>query len=421
MRAPHLFGMWQDLNSGGGRRVTDHRKRESPAKRLMRTPAAFAGAMNWTLRNLPKYYTAHAAGRLPAVKKAIQRLATDVASLPIQIETRGPDEWQPVEDTDAEARIVTNRWTAYETADLGVEKIMRSLALYGIAAVIVQRSGADLANLHVVDPRDVTRTRTDTSAGAPVVTKVQGREVPRGRLALWYWEPPEDRVTVRPPLAECWPAVRAGLAATAFAGGYFDVASVGRLVLKPPIDDPANVQRRLKQQDDDDDERRKDGRANQVLKPGWDAMIVPVEGRDVVTDMRRFAVEEVCRMLGPPQPMLDLLDRATYSNIAEARRDYQQSIVATWGRKIGAELSRALWPDGTRRLSIRVEDSTIYERKDRLEANQVAIFSGQLTQDEAREREGLLPHDTDESKALARTPVIQWPHGGSPPPGVSNA
>lgn len=397
------------------RRPLTGKRQQRAANKLV--VADFPHQLDWTLRQLPRYYSARAAGRLPAVKKAIQRLATDVASLPMIVEQRGADGlWTPVDPTDPEARLITERWTTYETAALGVERVMRGLALHGIAAVIVGRGPeGELAQLLVVDPRDVTRQRVDTNPGAPITTFVAGKPTPRGRLALWYWEPAEDGVSVRPPLAECWPAVRAGLAATAFAGGYFDLASVGRLVLKPPQHSPPDaaqglIRKEVQKQDDDGDERRKAARGIiHVLDPGWDALIVPVEGRDVVIDMRKFAVEEVSRILGPPQPMLDHLDRATYSNIAQARRDYLESIISTWGRKIGSELTRAIWPHGERRVSIRVEDATIYSRSERLAANQIAIFSGQMTQDEARAREGLEPAGTDESAALARTPTIPWP------------
>ena len=370
----------------------------------------FEQALATTLKALPRYYSPHVAMQLPAVQKAVARLSSDVASLPIVVEDRIGDEWERASIEDPEVRIVTEQWRPYESAALGVERIVRSLMLHGFACVNTLREGVQLAELVVEDPRDVERQpRQGFGAQAEIVTMVQGAETPRGRLAIWYWSPPEDRFSRYAPLQQGWNAVRAGLAATVFAAGYWDVAALGRILLKPPLDSPQQPARGVAKQDKDDDERRSEGRLDKTVLPrGWDVVIVPAEGRDAVGEMRTFAVREVSRLMGPPTVLLDDMDNSSYNNIKTSRTDYVTAFVASWARKIGVELTRAIWPSGNRRMRLVVDESTLYSFHERMIAYKEAIFAGVMSQNEARAREGMELVDTEEANALARTTTIPW-------------
>ena len=386
-------------------------------RQAQKVAVGFEQALATTLKQLPKWYRPEIAMQLPAVQKAVSRLSNDVASLPIVVEDRVDDEWVKASDGDEnepggrEVRIVTEQWRPFESAALGVERVVRDLMLYGFACVNTIREGVQLRELVVEDPRDVERVpREGFGAMTPIDTLIQGVKVERGRIAVWYWSPPVDRFTRYPPLERGWNAVRAGLAATVFAAGYWDVAALGRILLKPPLDSPQQPARGVAKQDKDDDERRSEGRLDKTVLPrGWDVVIVPAEGRDAVGEMRAFAVREVSRLLGPPTVLLDDMDNSSYNNIKTSRTDYVTAFVSAWARKIGTELSRTIWPSGNRRMRLVVDQSALYSYHERILAYRDAINSGQLTMNEARKKEGEELIDTPEANALARTPMIPWP------------
>ena len=402
--------MWNPFRrDGAATRGTKLRMPQDPAD---------VGYASTILANLPVEYSVYSANQFPAVKKAVQRLSGDVSSLPISVEYRDGDQWLPVDQDDAEAQIVGHRWRPYQTAQLGIEVVMRSLALHGIAAVEVMTNEREaFEGLLVHDPRQVSRIRSDVTPGAPVETQVLGRVIPRGRLALLYWEPPFDEVTVRAPLADCWGAIRAGLAAMLYSAHYVENGMVGRVFLKPSESQAASAGQRGQREAQDKYEKlaksqRLMGRGERILTPGMDVAFGPGGSADALDGMERRAVEQVSRILGPPAPMLDNLERATYSNIREARKDYVNAIVARWADKIGKELSRAIWPGGERRVRLSVEESALMSRMERAQALQVGIFSGVISQNEAREHEGLEKSDDEGADQLIRSPTYMPPMTG---------
>ena len=88
----------------------------------------------------PEAFTVGAAYKHPAVAAAVNVLATRVSAQPLRLEQRANDGWETVPDTDPEARIVTSRWDAYENVETGVERILRSMLLYGSGAAYVERN-----------------------------------------------------------------------------------------------------------------------------------------------------------------------------------------------------------------------------------------------------------------------------------------
>ena len=376
---------------------------EAKAARAKRLFEGWAGDYGYVLGRIPEAYSLPWAMRLPAVQKAVTRISNDVSTLPCVVEEMQAGEWQEVPAEDPEVRIVTDAWSRYETRERGLKMLVRAVLLKGMGVVLVERDGVQLAGLVTLDPADVSRHNVGGMVQYrigfdPAFPEIEpGVIVPNGRLAAVDWAPPFDRVSVTPPLALGWQAIRAGLAATAFASGYYLRGGGARVLFQPPtLDEATSVadtgQEGKRLVEEENAARRKLGMVDGFIPRGWEVTVVPSDGERFLTQSRADAVLEVSRILGPPPPMLDSTLTNTFSNVGELKRTYVQSVLGDWAGTIGRELSRAIWPSGFRRVTLKVEESQFLTRLERYQAHALALNrKGWLSPNEVREMEGFQP------------------------------
>ena len=115
---------------------------------------------------------------------------------------------------------------------------------------------------------------------------------------------------------------------------------------------------------------------------------------------REFTIVEIARMYRIPKMYLQDYSGNAYSNVTEARRALLTQCLLPWIKRFEQALERDLL-QGERGLKIKF-DTREYMRADTMEryqAYEVAIRSGLLTVNEAREMEGLPP--------VANKPVVE--------------
>ena len=312
---------------------------------------------------------------------ALQTMSERLARLPRVVEDWDGGKWVAAKpDADEEADVLTRRWSPFEPAGTGLFLLMRSIVLWGWGVVLVVRERGEVRGLRVLNPEKLERNE---ASGAVRIT--YGLDVlERGDLAVLEWNPSLDRVEVVPPLATCWPAVRAGMAANAFAGGYYERGGQGNTIYE--AQGVGGSQARVsKDVWDEEDRMRRDGRRSVVLPPGYRARMMSGNMREAdVGNIVLTAKQAVCDVLGVPSVLLNDPTASTFSNKEVASLDFARGTLASWADRIADELSLACWPQGGRRLRFDLEYATSESRGVRIKASVELVNAGVISVDECR-------------------------------------
>lgn len=152
----------------------------------------------------------------------------------------------------------------------------------------------------------------------------------------------------------------------------------------------------------------------QALKRHWDAVhggdgqggIAVLQGGDEYQqvmlslvdsqfhELRRFAVEEICRVFRVPPVIAGDMSRAVWRNVESLGRQYLTNCIEPWLTEFEAAFSRVLIDPEEREVrTVKFEtaDLTKADTVARANANRTASGGAWLTPNEIREREGLPP------------------------------
>ena len=362
----------------------------------------------------PRRYSPYAAIGFPPVVGCLQTISERLSRLPRVVERRRGERW--VEVDDAESDVVVRMWGPTEPAGLGLFMLMKSIVLWGWGVVLIRRgAGMRVAGLRVLNPENLGRNE----ASGSVKYTFGVAELDRSDLAVLEWSPALDRVEVIPPLAPCWPAVRAGMAANAWAGGYYERGASGQLLYEAQ-GASAGQARVSKDVWAEEDRMREEGRRSLILPPGYRAR--PVSGNMREADVGNIvltAKQAVCDVLGVPSVLLNDPSASTFSNKQTASLDFARGTLASWAERIGEELSLACWPDGSRRMRFDLEFATSDDRMDRVTATVALVNAGIVSVDEARLSEDFeaLGGDYAKPRPPAFGQIAVTPPGGNVPSG----
>jgi HK97 family phage portal protein len=112
-------------------------------------------------------------------------------------------------------------------------------------------------------------------------------------------------------------------------------------------------------------------------------------------ESRKVSREEACGMYDVPPPVVQILDRATFSNITEQMRSQYRDTMAPRLKLdesvIDAQLRPDFDPQGVQYAEFLMDEVLRGAFEQRAAANQSAIFSGQRTPNEARRQDNLPP------------------------------
>jgi len=130
----------------------------------------------------------------------------------------------------------------------------------------------------------------------------------------------------------------------------------------------------------------------------WQSMSMTPEDAELL-ESRRFSVEELCRIMGCPPPLIQDYTHNTFTNAETAGRWFAQFTIAPWCRKIEAEFTRSVFSAATRDSHSLEFDLSGFLRGDheaRWKAHVEAVKAGILTVNEVREIEGWNPRQDGE-------------------------
>ena len=378
---------------------------------MLRNANTGVNGSNWLdkiaarLTSVPSHFTAKDAKRLPAVRAAIGAVSKNIAALPMSVyDVRRDGTEEEVSPTDPEVVVVTRRWSAFESANDGIQRIIAASMLRGAGSAWVERGAANrIVSIRPLPGGMVKRVRR----GGEIVYELGGlasdyglpgntNRIPRDDLIYLSFEPPEDGVTDISPLDEAWDSIRSAIAATVFSGWFFERGAVPQVYVIPGAASKNRLREQIKAMWRNDDLMRRENRSSTILPPGHDVKSVGSGPRDAGVDAQRlFGIGEVARIYDIPPIVLHDLSRSTYSNYGQARRAMAGTL-EHWARRFSMEISNILWPDGRRVLRFDTSFIDNDEYKRRMEAHKLAIDIGVKTRNQVIEEDGGEPVDEDD-------------------------
>lgn len=133
-----------------------------------------------------------------------------------------------------------------------------------------------------------------------------------------------------------------------------------------------------------------------ILEEGLTPTLLPMDAESMqFIESRKVSREEACGVYDVPPPVVQILDRATFSNITEQMRSLYRDTMAPRLGMFESDIDTQLRPDfdpqGNQYAEFLLDEVLRGAFEQRAAANQAAIFSGQRTPNEARKQDNLPP------------------------------
>ncbi len=327
----------------------------------------------------------------------INRLSTDVASLPLEVfrsrgntRTRRPNDprndlvyCEPNEDTTS---------IRYRTAQ------MSHVVSWGNSfSEIVRFGNGTPAAFHLLSPRP-NDTRPARSRSGKLFFETEGGRGPTLpaenvlHVAGLGW----DGMLGYSVVAFGRQAIGLGIAAEQYGASWFGNGSIPKGVLKKKTKMTKEAMERLR----DQWERIHQGTVNAnrvaILEEDlqWEQISIPPEDAQFLST-RQFQVLEIARLLNMPPHKLGDYSHAHLANLEESNLDYLTSTLRPWLEAIEQEYNRKLFTTSERRRGLHVRhDMTALMRGNmaaRTARNQAMRNGGALSSDDWRMDEGMNP------------------------------
>ena len=394
------------MGKGDGRALTG-------ANAVARSNAVTGMADSWLrnilIRSAPRYYSPRAVMQLPAVAASVRLVQAQLASLPMVVEERRGDDWEPVQPDDPEALIVSGRWGAFESSNKARRMVARSVMLWGFAAIRVDRDGARLAGLTVLNPDEVQRNEENGEVVYRYTPSVGGQvQLDRTDLAWFdYYDPANDRVSIVAPLELSWHAIRLGLAAIYFGSGYFERGATGELFFVQGMDDETASAVTTKEVWAEEDEMRREGRRSLLLPPGVDVKQLSSNIADAkLAEIVLTATKAAAACFSIPNILVGDDSQSTLAHAAQQELRFARNVLTDFASTLAEELSVTIWPGLARRVRFDFSDVTSEDRATRYQAYSLALNRKPwLEANEVREMEGFEPLDGGAGLDAAGNPL----------------
>lgn len=162
-----------------------------------------------------------------------------------------------------------------------------------------------------------------------------------------------------------------------------------------------------------------------VMDNGFELKTIPVNHRDLqFIELRKFQLEEICRIYRVPLHLAGSLDRATFSNIEHQDIEFAKHCIRPWLVRLEARINRTLFgPIEGRTFFAEFNMDALFrgDAKSRAEFYASGIQNGYLMPNEVRAKENLNPAAGGDQLFIqgATVPIDQA--GQTQNSGVSNA
>ena len=373
------------------------------------------------ISTVPALYSPLLARELPAVKQGVRLLGSSLSALPCRIARREADgSFTPLTGMlPEESRFLYGRWSDFMTASTGIKRVVSSMAYYGTAGVYMLRNVPEGPVVALIPLWGGGLTKE--VRGSEIVWRYDDRRkgvtgeglVPmypdRRDLMVFEWEPPDSTSDMSiSPFSECWPAIRAAVAANRWAGRYFDRGALPELAMQSDGTTQKDLSQLTAEQRRAMDKMHANGERFVAVPKGF--KLIPLGGDPLkaqLLEVRRFGVEESARCIGLPAILVGDLSKATYNNVSNAMRLFAKVTLTDLAATVQDELSCQLWPAGDLVVRFDLSRAVRAPRLDRYKAHRTGVEGGFLAPNEARADEDLEPKDGgDELRAARGIPMV---------------
>jgi HK97 family phage portal protein len=340
----------------------------------------------------------HSALRVPAFAGAARTIAETVASLPIGVYKRLPDNARELDPNHPAHKVLESPTPWSSTYEFMLELVFDSI-MHGRGVAVAARAHGQVRELHRLFSTQVQRQR-DPSTGEPSYLVNAGQA---GIERRYSWQ---DTVYIAPlpaidfntePMSLVSAAREAiGLAsvlskhgARLFANG---ARPSGVLSVKGKLSELAAKRIRAAWESVTGGER---SGGTAVLEEGTTWSQLTLNSVDAqFLELRKFQVLEIVRVLRVPPHFVAEMERATHANAEELALQFVAYCVKAWTDLIEGALSRVLFTDAEREthfLDFDFSDLVKPNTLQRLDAITKAVAGGVYVPNEGRAKENLPP------------------------------
>jgi len=329
--------------------------------------------------------------QISPVWAAVKLISESIGSMPFNIYEVGP-EGREVAVNHPLHRVLTQRPNQYQTDVEFWESMALNLAISGNAYAIIQRSGSRIIGLLPVSSSQIETTLlTD---GTVIHTYTTGANVKvYTDKTMWHVKLFGNGIVGLSPLSYARNSIGIAIAADNRVSKIYSNGAKpsGILTIDKTLTEPQRKQIRtafagLEEGNED---------KLFVLEAGMDYTQVSMSPQDIqLLDSRRFQIEDIGRFFGVPSILLNQTfgQSSLGSNVYEILSAFYKLNLRPYLEKFEASVPRWLMePGDAAKYECEFDFDAALLRADlktRMDANRIAVNSGQLTPNEARISEG---------------------------------
>ena len=330
---------------------------------------------------------------IPSVWAAVDFLAGTLASLPLRVYNSSN---QTQVTTTKEAMILAEQPAPYQTSFDWRYHVWKNLFTHGRAYTYISRDGSGrLRRLYWdIDPSRVTPQVDKRGDISYVYQDKDGQKTWSGdRVLDLSWAKAADGLDHISPYQAHSKTFEMAVNFEKYQNKFAKTGGVPPFVLKARWGSKTAIKEGLK---DFLSAVRLANKRNDLVVPIGKDMEVgtlgvsPEQGR--VLETQQFIVRQVCRIFGIPPIYLHDLDRMTFANAEHQALNLTKYTITRWATQLEQQVDLKILGPG--RISRHDMDSLLRgDYQSRVSGHSTAIFSGQLTPNEARRAEDRTPHD----------------------------
>lgn len=328
---------------------------------------------------------------VPAIWAAVNFLSGTLAALPLNLfrRTRAGREKESGELSRLLHDNVNDSCTSFAWRKYCFEQVFTG----GRSYTFIERSAAGkIINLWPLDPRRVKVRRHGGRVTYHLSENGRAVSYEAGEIIDLAFMLREDGVAHRSPILTNRDVVGLAQAVTKYGAKFFRNGGVPPFAITGPFTSPGGVKRssdNLSQAVEEAAEKRKLALA---LPPGHDVKpLGELPDQAGIVQLKRFINEDVARIYSFPPVFLQDLTNGTFANTEQQDLQLVKHTLTRWAKQFEQETTLKLFGRKNARLYVEMNLDGLLrgDFKTRMEGNARAIQSGQITPDEARERENM--------------------------------
>ncbi len=334
---------------------------------------------------------------LSAAFAAVQLIAQTLGTVPLYIYKRGSDGTRSVADNHPVQRLFGTAPNDLQTPAEFVTGMMANCLLHGWSAAEIERdgSGRPIA-LWPVHPGQLAIERIPGTRRIrfQISDEVGTRRLLPGEMFILKgrWD---DAFTPRSRLDRAREALGGAVATERYASTTWRNFARPSMVFSHPEQIGPDAARTLRESLQNLYGGPDRAGSVAVVEEGMDAKPFHTTPHDAeLSEARRLAVVEICRIFNVPPPMIAALEDATYSNISEQVRMFATGTIRPWATIWEQAVRRDLLSEAAARSHVVQFDLDHLLRGDllsRMQAWRIAREIGAVNANEVREAEGWDP------------------------------